>query len=1081
MWQSCEMCFIHIYLNGSRSHYIETINEPGYLPDTLTEGIIVFASVMGTPGFHVSLESARQLIAHVRDLSLASGGLIVKAYKTCVIRGIANTTVFLKILIMSTNEQTPLSQPTSAVRNTLGKKQDPQGLGRPTSDTALREYCDRNYHPLLPIIAEKVHQEKMQQERLEAVKARLNFEKTSQHSESGTPNKRRDLKESLGSRHACGMSGSPEPRRGSETRGRVRPHTRTIQGVDHTTVAAETLKAATRVLAQEKQSLLSKDIIKRASSRRTKALSESKGSAGGHWKSRPKRQKSSVEDDLSRPWPLRPNAGQCQRGVTCSISLTENTRVWFDDLLKESIDSYDDLKEAFLENCLQQKKCIKDPAEIHNIKQRDGESMEDLMRRYKLECRDVKGAPKCMKIFGFMHGITNSELIKRLHDKISKVSGRNDEGKLLHLIKELKQINGKDQEKAAKKETLEKEKPLAILMGEDETEGPMIIEDEMGGHFVYRMYVDRGSSLEILSPSPYDGIIGRPGVRKIQAVLSTAHGMLKFLVAGETVTLRSSRIIPLESKMVLGLELENVCRFQRLKQIMPERWLSTIRNRLEEEDEEKTAFITSQGIFCYSKMSFGLKNIGATYQRLLDKAFQKQIGQNLEVYVDDLVIKSRTEQKDVQRLNEKLASLNRFLSKSAEKSSPFFKTLKKSDFQWTAEAKMAFKQMKTLIAKIRMLTAPKEKEDLVIYLAAAKEAVSAVLMTKRGGNKFLYTSLVTHTIVVITDQPIKQMLSNSEVAGRLLMWRFELEECDIHYRPRTSFKGQILADFIIERPEVDSPDTPMEDKEELMDPFNATNNEVEYEALIAGLRIAEQMRVKNLQANVDSKLVANQVNETYVAKEPGMIKYLEKVKNLASTFKELSIKQQVLVEELKKKSIDEKEVLAVVEEEGRTWMTPIYEYLTEEILPEEKRKARATPQGKSICRDKRNTLQKPGRKGKQLDERSKNWLEETSHALRAHHTVIKSRNGETPFSLTYGTKAVIPVEIGMPTLRTSKVYMEAKSKAKMEKYYNARVRNTSFKPWKLVYQNNEASHAEDGGKLVPKWEGKYEVTKALGK
>ncbi|GJU84607.1 reverse transcriptase domain-containing protein [Tanacetum coccineum] len=139
-------------------------------------------------------------------------------------------------------------------------------------------------------------------------------------------------------------------------------------------------------------------------------------------------------------------------------------------------------------------------------------------------------------------------------------------------------------------------------------------------------------------------------------------------------------------------------------------------------------------------MPFGLKNDRATYQRLVDEEFQKQIGGNLEVYVDDLVIKSRTKQeiirdieetfrtlreinmklnpkkctfgveegmflgykintkgikvcpdkveavlsmsspkclKDVQKLNGKLASLNRFLSKSAEKSLPFFKTLKK--------------------------------------------------------------------------------------------------------------------------------------------------------------------------------------------------------------------------------------------------------------------------------------------------------------------------------------------------------------------------------------------------------------------
>ncbi|GJT09760.1 reverse transcriptase domain-containing protein [Tanacetum coccineum] len=91
--------------------------------------------------------------------------------------------------------------------------------------------------------------------------------------------------------------------------------------------------------------------------------------------------------------------------------------------------------------------------------------------------------------------------------------------------------------------------------------------------------------------------------------------------------------------------------------------------------------------------------------------------------------------KYVQKLNGKLASLNRFLAKSAEKSLPFFKTLKKctkkSDFLWTEEAESAFKQMKELIAKLPKLIAPEEKEELIIYLAASKEAVSVVLMTER--------------------------------------------------------------------------------------------------------------------------------------------------------------------------------------------------------------------------------------------------------------------------------------------------------------------------------------------------------------
>ncbi|GJV40992.1 hypothetical protein Tco_1419432 [Tanacetum coccineum] len=58
---------------------------------------------------------------------------------------------------------------------------------------------------------------------------------------------------------------------------------------------------------------------------------------------------------------------------------------------------------------------------------------------------------------------------------------------------------------------------------------------------------------------------------------------------------------------------------------------------------------------------------------------------------------------------------------------------------------------------------------------------------------------------------------------------------------------------------------------------------------------------------------------------------------------------------------------------------------------------------------------------------------------------------------------------------------EAKSKEKIEKYYNAKVRNTSFKPGDLVYRNNDASRAEDIKKLGPKWEGPYKVTEALGK
>ncbi|GKC02780.1 reverse transcriptase domain-containing protein, partial [Tanacetum coccineum] len=146
--------------------------------------------------------------------------------------------------------------------------------------------------------------------------------------------------------------------------------------------------------------------------------------------------------------------------------------------------------------------------------------------------------------------------------------------------------------------------------------------------------------------------------------------------------------------------------------------------------------------------------------------------------------------------------------------------------------------------------------------------------------------------------------------------------------------------------------------------FTTSNNEAEYEALIVALRIVAQIGVRNMHVSVDSKLVANQVLGTYVAKEENMVKYLEKAKSLISGFANFSISQvprsknkkadalskiastsfahlskQVLVKVLKEKSIQEEEVATVVEEEGPTWMTPIMEYLKNGTLPDDRKEA----------------------------------------------------------------------------------------------------------------------------------------------
>ena len=218
-----------------------------------------------------------------------------------------------------------------------------------------------------------------------------------------------------------------------------------------------------------------------------------------------------------------------------------------------------------------------------------------------------------------------------------------------------------------------------------------------------------------------------------------------------------------------------------------------------EQDVPKTAFIMDRGLYCYRVMPFGLKNAGATYQRMVNKMFEGQIGRNMEVYVDDMLVKSTLAKhhiadlketfdvlrgyglklnpskcafgvgagkllgfmvsnrgievnpekikaildmspprniKEVQRLNGRLAALGRFLSKSGEKSLPFFSLLRKaSKFEWTGECQSAFETLKTYFMKPPLLSKPVAGEELFLYLAASEVAVSAVLIREEPGEK----------------------------------------------------------------------------------------------------------------------------------------------------------------------------------------------------------------------------------------------------------------------------------------------------------------------------------------------------------
>ena len=210
------------------------------------------------------------------------------------------------------------------------------------------------------------------------------------------------------------------------------------------------------------------------------------------------------------------------------------------------------------------------------------------------------------------------------------------------------------------------------------------------------------------------------------------------------------------------------------------------------EDQEKTSFITDRGTYCYKVMPFGLKNAGATYQRLVNKMFSGLLGKAMEVYIDDMLVKSSryedhiphlkecfiilnkyrmklnpakctfgvpsgeflgylvTERgieanpkqiamfiemksprttREVQRLTGKIAALNRFISISIDKCLPFYHLLKANKkFLWDGKCEEAFTQLKAYLSEPPILAKPVEGEPLYLYLDVSTAAVSGVLV-----------------------------------------------------------------------------------------------------------------------------------------------------------------------------------------------------------------------------------------------------------------------------------------------------------------------------------------------------------------
>jgi ribonuclease HI len=317
---------------------------------------------------------------------------------------------------------------------------------------------------------------------------------------------------------------------------------------------------------------------------------------------------------------------------------------------------------------------------------------------------------------------------------------------------------------------------------------------------------------------------------------------------------------------------------------------------VKKEDEPKTSFITPCGTYCYLRMPEGLKNAGGSFSSMIAKVLHSQIGRNVLTYVDDIIVKSTKQEnhiydlqetfanfrraglklnpekcvfgvkkgkflgclvstkgveanpskieailrmeppksrKGVQRLTGRLASLNRFISRSAERNLPFFEVLKLAEvFQWGPTQQKAFEELKQYLIELTTLTPPSSGTPLLLFVAASHAAVSAALVQEKQDvqakkqvlvyfisevlspskknytelEKVLYAVLMasmklwhyfqTYHIIVPSSQPLKDIMRNIEATRRVGKWVVELNEFTIDYVHRSLIQSQALAYFI---------------------------------------------------------------------------------------------------------------------------------------------------------------------------------------------------------------------------------------------------------------------------------------------
>ncbi|KAK8951440.1 hypothetical protein KSP39_PZI003040 [Platanthera zijinensis] len=408
-------------------------------------------------------------------------------------------------------------------------------------------------------------------------------------------------------------------------------------------------------------------------------------------------------------------------------------------------------------------------------------------------------------------------------------------------------------------------------------------------------------------------------------------------------------------------------------------------------------------------MPFGLKNAGATYQRMMNRVFREQKVRNLEVYVDDLMIKSRDLESHILDLEETFKTIRKYKMRLNPLECVFGASRRKFLGHLLTPSRVEPNPDK--VRAILELESPKGAKE--VQHLTGTWAVSSVLVREEGKKQFpiYYVSRVlkkaelkypileklafaliisarklrpyfqAHSIQVVTDHPLCRILEGVEHSRRLAKWSIELSEFNLDFVPRVAIKAHVISDFLADYVvEVEETEAPLVVAWEmlvdgasgrssfgggviLMSPkgtrieqalkihFALTNNQAEYEAIIAGLRLARELGIQDVRVSTDSMVVAGHINGEFEVREPTLQLYLVKAKGINVQFRSFSIRHVQREEntradllakhgpqaggtmmELFRPSIEEGELMEI-DQEG-SWMDPFVTFLTSGRLPE---------------------------------------------------------------------------------------------------------------------------------------------------